>query len=307
MNSKEIVRRAVEMDAPPRIPFLFLNKDIEKSDIMMTGYAETADFQWRGTTRSEWSYEWLRIDDTMGQPHIHPLTSWDKLDGFIPPDSNALGRYDPMAEFIRQNTDKYLIGGLGITGFNLVTFLRGFENVMEDIILERKKLEKLFDQVVAFENGVIRNYGRFALDAVAFGDDWGTQRALMISPRMWREIFKPRYREQFALVHELGFHVYFHSCGYVVDIFNFNQPDLLGVERLGKEFGGQACFCCPVDHQTVAIQGTRAEIFDYVKKLADNLGCFNGGFIGYIEEYHSVGMSDENYRSIVEAFEGLNA
>ena len=34
----------------------------------------------------------------------------------------------------------------------------------------------------------------------------------------------------------------------------------------------------------------------------DNLGNHHGGLIGYIEEYHSVGMSAENYQSCVDAF-----
>jgi hypothetical protein len=110
--------------------------------------------------------------------------------------------------------------------------------------------------------------------------------------------------------------VYFHCCGQIydiipdlieigVDILNLNQPDLFGVEKLGRDFGGKVCFNCPVDHQTVAIHGSRGEIFDYVRRLNDHLGRFNGGFIGYIEEYGSIGMSGENFESIIEAFEEL--
>ena len=39
-----------------------------------------------------------------------------------------------------------------------------------------------------------------------------------------------------------------------------------------------------------------------MRVLVDNLGCFNGGLIGYVEEYHTIGMSDENYQACVEAF-----
>jgi hypothetical protein len=67
------------------------------------------------------------------------------------------------------------------------------------------------------------------------------------------------------------------------------------------------CFNCPVDHQTVAIHGTRDEIRAYVKCLHESLGSPEGGYIGYIEEYSSVGMSRENYEAIKEAFEDLKA
>lgn len=317
MNSKEIVKRAVEMKTPSKVPVLFFNKDIERSDIKMVGYGAAVDFKYKETNKSEWGFEWEKLDDTMGQPKDPPIKSWDDFKTYIPPDSDAPGRFEHLEKVIEANRDKYILAGLGISGFNIVTFIRGFENTLEDLYLERENIEKLIDMVFSFEKGIIRNYGRYEIDGVGFGDDWGTQNSLMISPTMWREVFKPRYKEQFDLVHSYGMHVYFHSCGNIydiipdlieigVDILNLNQPDLFGIERLGRDFGGKVCFNCPVDHQTVAIKGTRAEIFDYVKRLNANLGKFDGGFIGYIEEYHSVGMSDENYRNIVEAFDLLN-
>jgi uroporphyrinogen decarboxylase len=317
MKRKEVVKRAVEMMNPPRVPILFFNKDTEKSDIKLVGYETAADFPYKGTNISEWGFEWQRLDDTMGQPKNHPIRTWRDFETYIPPDPDAPGRFEHLPDEIARNKDRYILASLGITGFNMVTFIRGFENTLEDLYLDRENIEKLIDMVFSFEKGIIRHYGRCEIDGISFGDDWGTQNSLMISPSLWRRIFKPRYKEQFELVHSYGKHVYFHCCGNImeiipdlieigVDILNLNQPDLFGVERLGREFGGKICFNCPVDHQTVAIRGTRDEIFDYVRRLNHHLGRFQGGFIGYIEEYHSVGMSDENYAWIVEAFEALN-
>ena len=318
MNHKEIVKRTVDMKCPSRVPLLFLNKDIEKSDIVSVMYKEANDFEFKGTNISEWGFEWECLDDTMGQPKHPPITSWDKIKSYKIPDPNAAGRFDHVQDFIDKNNDKYLIGGLGLSGFNFVTFIRGFENTLEDLYVDKENINMLIDMVFSFESEIIRNYGKFEFDAISFGDDWGTQNSLMISPVQWRDVFKPKYKAQFDIVHEQGMHVYFHSCGYIyeiipdlieigVDILNLNQPDLFGIERLGRDFGGKVCFNCPVDHQTIAITGTRKEIFDYVKRLDNNLGRFNGGFIGYIEEYHSIGMSPDNYNSIVEAFESLNS
>jgi hypothetical protein len=44
-----------------------------------------------------------------------------------------------------------------------------------------------------------------------------------------------------------------------------------------------------------------------VDRLYRQLGCFGGGYIGYIEEYSSIGMSGANFKSIVDAFENLAA
>ena len=87
-----------------------------------------------------------------------------------------------------------------------------------------------------------------------------------------------------------------------VDVMNISQPNLYDIQKLGAEFGGKVCFMCPVSYQTTSLNGTREEIFKEVRTLVENLGRFNGGFVGYMEEYHSIGLSDENYRNCEDAF-----
>jgi uroporphyrinogen-III decarboxylase len=254
----------------------------------------------------------------MGQPENHPLLDWADYERFVPPKADVKARVEHIPAFAREHADKYIMAGLGISGFNLVTFLRGFNNTLMDFYAEREKIEELIDVVMDFECGLIRLYGELGcVDAVSFGDDWGMQDRLMIRPAMWREIFKPRYAKQFELAHSYGMDVYFHSCGYVYDIigdwvelgvdtFNFNEPDLLGVERLGKDFGGKVCFCCALNHQRTALFGTKEELFDVAERLKRYLWVNGGGFMANIEDYHSLGMSEESYQNIVQAFERLN-
>jgi uroporphyrinogen-III decarboxylase len=206
--------------------------------------------------------------------------------------------------------------GIGISGFNQATFLRGFDTFLMDLYTDREVSDRILDFVFDFESGIIEQAVQFPVDAIAFGDDWGTQEGLMIAPELWREVFKPRYAAQFERVHAAGKKVWFHSCGHVyaiiddlieagVDVLEFLQPDVMGVDNLARDFGGRVCFCCSVDHQRRAISGTHDEIFAYARMLRDKLGVFNGGFIGYVEDYSSLGMSEQNYQWIREAFAAL--
>jgi uroporphyrinogen decarboxylase len=315
MNSKEIVSRAIEMTGPERVP-LNIVRDNE-SDVVFIMYRPADGFDVGDRKYSEWGYVWERIDNTMGQPKIFPLTDWSKLKDYKPPDAFAEGRTEGFEDFIDKNKDKYILGAMGVTGFNQMTFIRGFSNLLEDLYLERENASKLADKVFGFEEDIIKLYGKFDIDAVTFYDDWGTQNSLIISPTLWRDFFKPRYKRQFDLIHSLNMHVYFHSCGYCydiiddlieigADILNFNQPDVYGVEKLGKEFGGRVCFQCPVDIQTVAINGGKKEIYDYVKRLIASLGRFNGGYIGLVEDYHSTGfVSKDAQEYCIQAFKDL--
>jgi len=315
MTSRERVRRAIDFTGPDRVPLLYFNQDKDLSDIVLLPFGKAASFLDPNPQATEWGYVWEKIDGTMGQPKDHPIKSWDVLDRFVPPDPDAPGRFDRLPMLIEKEKDRYLIGDLVITGFTVSTFLRGFENTMEDMMLEPGKFERLLDMVFGYESRIADHFVAHGVDAVYYGDDFGSQQSMLMSPDLWRTYVKPRYRCQFERVHAAGKHVYFHCCGQIseilpdlveigCDVLNLNQPDIFGMEVLAK-YRGQVCFNCPVDHQTVAIHGNRDEIRAYVRRLHETLGGPDGGFIGYIEEYSSVGMSASNYEAIKEAFEDL--
>jgi len=317
MTRKQIVYAAIERKGPPRLPINYCNRDFECSDTIGVGFGAARDFVPSEPGATEWGYAWEALDKTMGQPRSHPLADWDSVAGYVPPDPKAPGRFDALNDQIAPWRDRFIKFGVGISGFNQATFLRGFENLLMDLYTDRGRAERVLDIVFDFENGLIDQAVQYPIDAVAFGDDWGTQKGLMIAPELWRDVFRARYAEQFARVRGAGKKVWFHTCGDVysiigdlidagVDVIELLQPDLLGVERLACDFGGKVCFCCSVDHQRRAISGTRDEIFAYARFLRDMLGAFNGGFIAYIEDYACLGMSERNYQWIREAFHALN-
>jgi len=48
-----------------------------------------------------------------------------------------------------------------------------------------------------------------------------------------------------------------------------------------------------------------AEIHAEARRLYRLLGAPSGGFVGYVEEYGVMGMSEENYRACAQAFRQL--
>ncbi|NSW90386.1 MAG: hypothetical protein HPY74_06875 [Firmicutes bacterium] len=314
MTEKERVKRAILMDGPDCVPLFLFNKDIEQSDIVILEVVK--HFMGEKRDYSEWGFQWERYDDTMGQPKGSIIKTWDDLEKLKIPDPFDTRRFAGVKDAMLKYGEKYYLASLALTGFTVMTFLRGFSDILVDIYIDREKVDKLADIVFGFEEKIIGQLREYGFDGVAFFDDWGTQGNLIISPQLWREFFKPRYKKQFDLTHSCGLDVYFHSCGYIkeiipdlievgVDILNISQPNLYDIKELGKEFGGKVCFCCPVSYQTTSITGTREDIYSDIALLFENLGCYNGGLIGYVEEYKSIGLSDENYRHCVEGFRSL--
>ena len=62
----------------------------------------------------------------------------------------------------------------------------------------------------------------------------------------------------------------------------------------------------PISYQTVSISGTPAEILTEAQRMYRRLATDAGGFIGYVEEYGCMGMSEENYQACGRAFRCLS-
>lgn len=312
MTAEERTRAAIRFEHPDRVPIWFFNRDQLEGDILAYG------FSLPDGDRNEWGYRFENLDDgTMGQVKVPVLPTWDALDGFISPSLRKQRRVAGVGEFLKTAGDRYRVASLGITGFNVYTFLRGFENAMVDFATERDKACDLLDRIVDFETQLIDLAAECGFHGVHLADDWGTQKGLIVHPSLWREIFKPRYRRQCERAHQLGLDVWFHSCGNVlsivpefheigVDVLNISQPNAVDTTAVGRKLRGKQCFLIPISYQTISIAGTTEDIHAEARRLYGQLGHPGGGFIGYVEEYGCMGMSEENYQACGEAFRLLS-
>lgn len=314
MTAKELVKKAIRMESPPNVPVFLYNKDQEDSDMIVMEVVK----HWMGENKdiSEWGFKWEKHDDTMGQPKEPLIKSWDDFGRLKVPDPYNKTRFDDVLETMKKYGDKYYLASLALTGFTVMTFLRGFGETLEDLYFDRENVEKLADAVFGFEEEIIKQLKDYGFHGVAFFDDWGTQTNLIISPKLWREFFKPLYKKQFDLAHKYGLDVYFHCCGYIyelipdfieigVDMLNLSQPNIFDLTRLRDDFRGKVCFVCPISYQTTSLTGSKDEIYAEAERLIVNLSSSHGGFIAYVEEYHSIGLSDESYQNCINAFKEL--
>lgn len=312
MDSRaQLVKQTITFAHPERIPILFLNRDQMEGDILMRGMVLEPD------GANEWGYHLENLGDgTMGQPKHPILPEWSCLDTYRFPDVHAEQRMAGIEEFKAAAEGRYLLAGLGITGFNLYTFLRGFQNALLDFVIEREQAEYLIDRIMDFEMDLVTLAAKAGLHGVHFADDWGSQENLLIDPALWRDMFKPRYQRQFKHAHQLGLDVWFHSCGHVqdivedfheigVDVMNISQPNANDIEEIGRRLRGKQCFMEPISYQTVSISGTPEQIAGEARRMHAALGAPDGGFIGYIEEYTCMGMPERNYQACVAAFRNL--
>ncbi|NLJ50508.1 MAG: hypothetical protein GX428_13145, partial [Candidatus Atribacteria bacterium] len=190
---RDQVIRAIRRDHPEYVPLFIWNQDHDQSDIV---YGEIQKhFLGENRDYSEWGFFWSRKDETMGQPREPLIKDWNEIDKLEQPPLNRPDRYDDLLKMKETYPEKFLMASLALSGFTTITFLARFEEVLIHLYTQSRQLERLIDVVCNFEESLIREVSNFGVDGIIFLDDWGTQKGLMISPELWRKIFKPRYRK----------------------------------------------------------------------------------------------------------------
>jgi len=318
MSSCEVVRRAITFERPDRLPLDFSAFGL--TDFHGVGWNQigTGDNS-LPQTLDEWGCTWVRPSTVtnMGQVKGHPLADWSALDHYRWPDPDLPAFYDGMEGRFAGSEGKFITTGIFMLLFERMHALHGFENTLADLYLERERIEMLADRIVEFDLGIIENIGRRfpgRIHSFGFSDDWGTEQALFINPDLWDEFFKPRYRRIFDAAHRQGWFVSMHSCGRVnaiieslieigLDVINLQQPRVLGIEEIGRQFRGRICFLslCDIQH-TLPFQGAdgiRAE----AQLLLREWSTPDGGFIlGDYGDGAAVGVGEDKKRIMLDAF-----
>jgi uroporphyrinogen-III decarboxylase len=163
-----------------------------------------------------------------------------------------------------------------------------------DIEDDTPEVNRIADIINTHNEGVVRHSLLLESDAVSFGDDLGTQNALMISPDAFRRFFKPRYARLFAPVVEKKKKVLFHSCGQITAVLKdlhdvgadavWPQLPLYDLSELAARCRdlGLAVQLHP-DRGALMQRGTPGLIRDYVLRLLDIFDTAHGGSWLYIE------------------------
>jgi len=287
MTSREIVKSTIRFNYPDRLAFDL--PEVYGSDFMFCGMAYSPDARpLKGT--DEWGAAWNNIGDSfLGEVKKHPLENWNDFERLKIPDINEPARWEALEGIREKAGDKFLVG-YGLSIYERIHFLRGLENTWMDIYDAPGKLCKLLDILLEMNLTTIDKYSKYGVDAYFFGDDWGLQNTLMISPSAFREIWKPYYSKIFKAAHNAGMSTMLHSCGYIVDIvedfieigldvLQIDQQENMGLELIGDRFGGRITFYSPVDIQKTMFYETTENIRLYCRNMCKYLGRKEGGFI----------------------------
>ncbi|MBR2950304.1 MAG: hypothetical protein IKC46_10620 [Lachnospiraceae bacterium] len=209
------------------------------------------------------------------------------------PDINAYDWSEARKNAAEIDREQYLVGGFIEMGiFERIWLLIGMEEALMAFCTDDDKLCELAHAIADYKIEFLKKYhAEVGLDILWYGDDWGTQDNLFISPEKWRTVIKPATQRIYDCAKTLGILVNQHSCGKVESIFgdiiemgavswNPCQPcnNLAGLK---KKYGSQICFIGGVDSQFVLgnHSATVADVITEVKRRIDEMSLPDGGYI----------------------------
>jgi hypothetical protein len=303
MTGRERALSCARRTGPDRTPYLRWD-NFALSDIL-AAWARKAPKP--APTRREWTDEWgcrwESLDTTAGHVVGHPIRS---AAGYA---SYRIPKVELDLPGLRANRTEYpdrlCSGGLGFFFFERLEKLREFREAMVDLAAEREALGAFLDRLQAYYVEMVDAYATSGtVEVICVNEDLGLQDRLTISPTMWREVFKPRYKAVYDRAHEHGMLVFHHSCGHIqpiisdlaeiaVDFLEMQQLSCMNMQAVA-EARGRICVTAPVDIQAVLPTGDWKRVEEFQRRLFRVFDRPEGGFMPQIySDLASLGVRAE--------------
>jgi len=228
------------------------------------------------------------LDKDIGTPCDWPLKDPHDLERYQWPDPNNDAWYAGIPEQLAAHPDRFSRYKLGFSLYERAWTMRGMTDLLMDMIERPEFVERLLDTIVEHNLMQIRRALALGVEAVYFGDDYGSQTGLIMGRAHWRHFFKPRLARMFAAVRNAGRCVSLHSCGRVAELFDefieiglqvFNpfQPEVMDIFALKKQYHGRLAFHGGMSIQQVLPFGTTNEVRLETRRLIE--AGHEGGYV----------------------------
>jgi uroporphyrinogen decarboxylase len=220
------------------------------------------------------------------------------------PSADTLDFSNVKAECEKYDGEYALYGAPWSPFFHEVGWMIGQENFYVWLGTKPEVMKAIIDAVVEYEVAATRRFLEAAcglIDIAYFGNDFGTQRGLFVSPTMFEQFFRLPLKRYFDAAHDYDCYVMKHSCGSVraiipwliEDGMNILDPVQvqaagMGLPDLVRDFGDVLTFHGGVDTQHTLPFGTvaevKAEVRSYINLTREHGGYILNGSQNYLED-----------------------
>ena len=309
MEGKELIRRIIEHDQPPRIGFDFNGNNpsdilhvpaavlVRPGDKSLETWGRSPELAKR-VPQFQGELMMSNMGNIMGRFNQKTKgecikgalqDGWELLETLVLPSID--GGKDSEAENSGYGqSGKFVLGDMPLAVWSPLRDTRHIDQALMDTLLEPEYVQAFLGKITDLAVDVICHARRNGVQGVMIYDDLGTQSELFFSPDTFKTLFKGYYKKLADELHNLGMKFFMHSCGRVykivpdlidagVDVFQFDQPELSGSQVWAEEFGQKAVFYCPVDIQKIMISGDEKTIKEGALAMVNHFRKCGGSLI----------------------------
>ena len=332
LNRQDIIRIIEGKGAAERVPLLYhlwiyenmFDDDCQKRQDWLTQYPCDVDhkfLQFPGTTEGRkedpsffWAPPGVKSTEGKGLDSQFLIADWEDEEAveafyttFPDPESPALITEEKVKD------GRYLLGRWWDCLFERLWRLRGMENALMDFYLYPEQVHRLFARLTKFYMRVMeRAKEAWDVDGFFVSDDIGTQKSAFFSLEIFREFFKPYYKQLFDKAHELGTHFWLHCCGNIelfledfieigLDVIHPIQKNTMDENEIARKYGDRLCIFAGFDVQYLMAFGTPEEVREEVKHLMETYKRQDGRFLMTMGNGSTPDWKIENLTALYEA------
>jgi uroporphyrinogen decarboxylase len=336
LTHKERMRRAISYEPVDRIPTqinytagmgrnmaAYFNVQVNNLPEFLDNHMVRVDLSYPRTLSEDSSveFDWWGVGFSTGEEGyfaaFSPLKENKDLEAFSWPDPADPALLSGATEAVNAFGDEYFITpNFGFLLFERAWTLRGFEEFFLDMAVDPLFTEALLDQITEIQLKLTHRFLDLGVDGAYFGDDYGAQKNLLFSPRMWRKYIKPRLAALFAPFQERGLPVIMHSDGQIqkiipdlveigLTVLNPVQPEVMDHDWLYANFRRDLAFYGGVSTQTVLPSGSPDDVREAVASCVTKLSPKGTGLILAPSHRMMTDIPMANVMAMLEAFKFL--
>ncbi|MBS3761981.1 MAG: hypothetical protein KGZ25_01635 [Planctomycetes bacterium] len=278
----------------------------------------------------EWGLVWKRPEDglyfdVVSNPLEGEITEED-IEEFPwpdPGDPELMEGLEEKAEYFRRDGRAIILESLCAGVFEMCCRMRSTEQFCMDLVTNPSLAEALMDKFVEQKIAFYRIAAQQLTGSVQFireGDDIGSQDSLLISPKVYRDLIKPRHARLFEAQRSFfddPFFVFFHSDGAIRDlipdfieigvgVLNPVQTSAKGMDPfdLKEEFGDKIAFWGGGVDPSLLANGPVSDIQKQAREHIEALSPGGGYIFGGIHNVQD-DVSPEHFTAMWEAYEEM--